>query len=339
MAYRLTGQDLLNSRIQFAIGMCDQARQFAYCNAAQRRLLWKGKWFGTYAKFLICATDGCITLPGQIATIEMAAICGRPIPVHDQWFEFMGSGAGIRGCFNSCWNEAQSKGYFPVFSDIVGTDKKLNFICDVSTDVGKTVLLLGYDANGNWIRTIQNGVYQDGEVIALAQTNGTTTQNFFSAITGIQFVSAMDGQSWLYEYSTTALTKRLIGHYQYNELKPSYARYLFPSIQQQTCTGTTCTNTVRVEIMAKLEFMPLVQPTDYLIIQNLEALEEMMQALVKAEDTRDATERMAIIASGEKTAVDILNAQLNHYLGDGRERGIQMQGSSVGDLCPVDNFI
>ena len=68
---RVTLADLQASRIPAALGLCPtDPRIIAWCNEAQERLLYEGKWFGTVATFNICATNGYITLPREIATIE-----------------------------------------------------------------------------------------------------------------------------------------------------------------------------------------------------------------------------------------------------------------------------
>ncbi len=337
---RITLIDVKNSRIPAALGICaTDARLIAWLNEAVERLLYEGKYFGTYAKFRICSTDNCITLPRQIATIEVAAVCGRWIPVHDLWFEFLESGAGTRGGQGQCGlNEADYRGAFPTFSDLIGTNKKLRWLCDVSDDIGKEALFLGYDQNGNWIRTVQNGALADGEVIAASQSPGTLSSNFFSSVTDIQFPSDMAGQHWLYEYNNDTTVLRLIGHYQYDETRPSYARYFIPSLAScgQTVSDGTC-NSRMVEIIGKLAFIPVQVDTDYVIFGNIPALKEMMVALKYAENEMDSLRKNAIVASGLAVAKSILDKELSHYLGDGREVGITMMGSSVGHIDPVYN--
>lgn len=333
---RTTLLDAKNSRIPQAIGVCsDHPKFIGVLNEAQQRLLPKGLWFGTYGKFRICASDGCITLPAQIATIERVAVCGRNIPVHDEWFEFLENGYGPRNstscnsgggtCGTGC-DESLYRGRFCTFKDIIPSGKQLNFVCDLVSDVGKQVLALGYDDNGNWIRTSQSGIIKDGELISFAQGAGTLSVNNFSCVTDIQLPNNMDGQSWLYEYKVSDATKRMIGKYEYFETRPSYARYYFPSI----CAPSTgaCTQT-SVEIIGKLEFIPAKQDTDYLIISNLPALKEMCVGISNAEKEPDTVEKVKILKTSEASAISELDAELNHYLGEGRVIGINLMGSSI----------
>jgi hypothetical protein len=346
---RRTFQDAQNSRVPNELGVCPTGATFAaWLNNAQERLLNKGHWWGTTVPAAMCATSGCVTLPPQVASLEKAAICGRPIPVHDMFFEFLEGGWGTRNNSNgncssggggSCGiPEADYRGRFPVQSDIIPAKKKLNFVCDVSTDIGKTVLALGYDDNGNWIRTIQNGVYMDGEVIAFAQSAGTNSVNFFSMVTDIQLPGNMDAQTWLYEFDTVATTRRLISHYQYFETRPSYPRYFIPSINACQLAANTACPSILVEAIVKLAFIPVKNPTDYLTIENLPALQEMMVGIKNAENEEDGVKRQQIIELAAASAVNLLNEEASHYLGDGRRIGIEVVGSSLGDIQPVENL-
>lgn len=351
---RFTFADVQNSRIPAVLGVGpNDPRLLQWTNEGTQRLLFSGKWWGTVSRFNICATSGCITLPKPIATIEAVNLNGRPTPVRDFWYEFLANGAGTRQsqvssgtstsgscCGSGCcgMNEAIQRGNFPVFTDIKGTTSKANFICDLAADIGNQVLVLGYDQNGNWIRTVQNGVYADGEVLTLAQNPGVISQNFFQIITGIQFLNQMNGQSWLYGYDTAnnnLLT--MLGHYQYDETNPSYRRYFFPSIfSSQSSSG--CTQT-KVEVAGKLDYYPIKNPTDYLIIGNIPALKEMLSALKKAENEPDSVKANQIIATGMDTAIQVLDAELDHQLGSGRTIGMTIEGSSVGSNEPVLNFL
>lgn len=156
---RLTLADAKSSRIPRSIGVCATDSKFlAILNEAMQRLMRRGFWWGNYGRYRICTSDGCITLPPQLAAIDSVAICGRPQSMHDGWFEFMANGPGpVNGrCDNAsnstgscgggscgCGDGGFLRGHFPTFKDIQPTGKKLNFVCDLVSDVNKTVLALG----------------------------------------------------------------------------------------------------------------------------------------------------------------------------------------------------
>lgn len=348
---RTTLADIKASLIPDAIGLCpDDARLVKMVNEAQQRLLTKGLWHGTFGRFRICTENQCITLPPQIATIESAAVSGEVVSMRDTWWEFLDNGfgpmVGTSGCA-SCGDGNNVggglgvgiyRGRFCTFKDIQPTGKKLNVVCDLSSDVGKEVLLLGYDDNGNWIRTDQGGTIKDGELVAFAQSGGTTTTNNFSSINDIQLPDDMDGQSWLYEYSVAATTRRLIGKYEYFETRPNYARYLFPSVCTRTCDDNACCQTP-IDIVGKLEFIPVVNDTDYLIIGNIPALKELMVAIKNADLAPDSLSKNQIITSGYAMAMNELDNEIRHYRGDGVVTGIQLVGTSIYPGSEIETLL
>lgn len=353
----VTLKDIKNSRIPSSIGACpDDPRLTQIANEATERLLYEGKWIGTTARFRFCATNGEIALPPQIATIEAVSVCGHPVSLRTQWWEYMdgvgihygqsdagvnsgqcGDGCGSGGGGGCGMNEAIFRGYYCTFSDIVGANKKLKIVCDMLSDVGKTVLLLGWDQNANWIRTDQGGSIMDGELITLAQGAGTISANFFSSISGVQFPDDRDGQIWLYEYNTATTLQRLIGQYQYFETNPNYARYLFPSIRSGVTSTGSCQSTL-VELIGKLNFIPMKNDTDLCVISSIPALKEMCQAINSAEHEPDGVKRNQIIATGLATAKQILDSGLDHYRGSGNRLTMQILGSSIGSPEPIDTL-
>jgi hypothetical protein len=89
----------------------------------------------------------------------------------------------------------------------------------------------------------------------------------------------------------------------------------------------------------KLQFIPIKNPTDYLVIGNLPAMHEMMVGLKNAENEESSVARVSIIEAASAEAVKLLNEELDHQLGSGRRIGIEIVGSSVGDICEVENFL
>jgi hypothetical protein len=207
-------------------------------------------------------------------------------------------------------------------------------------DVGQQVLVLGYDNNNNWIRTRQNGVYADGQLISLAQGTGTRSAIMMSKVTGIQFPQIMAGQSWLYETAANA-TNRLIGQYDNDNIRPNFRRISIPSIKTQFMQTDSNGNPVPipVDIIGKLEFIPVVNPSDYLMIGNIPALNEMCMALNKSGNEADGVKSNQILASGLAAAKNLLDKELLHYLGEGREIGITVNGSGMPDAEMIHNFL
>lgn len=307
------------------------SRFLKFLNSALERLLNKGHWWGTTQKYTVSVTSQLMSLPPQFATIETVAVCQRPVQVRDIWYEFAENGWGVRKDTDFCNSQVIFRGNFPVFSDIIPAGKKLRFQCDLAADVGKTVLAFGLDDSGNWIRTMQGGVWADGEVILLTQSPGTPSANFFSKVTDIQ-KPVTSGQVWLYEFDGVA-TNRLIGQYQYFETNPYYPRYLLPTIPNTASI---------IDLVGKMAFIPVVNDTDYLIIGNLEALRLACMSLKEEEDGN--LDRAAILMNGRKDksgmvivdgAMTLLDQELDHYKGSGFKPTINYENGGAGFDDPV----
>lgn len=346
---RRTLGDAKASRIPEAVNLPpDDYRFTQYVNEAQEQLLQRGHWWGTMARFLIQSTAGLITMPRQIATIERASLNQEVTPVRDFWYEWLDNGWGpLDETKSQGFPGTFYRGHYPVFSDIVGQNKALVFYCDLAVDAGKYALAQGWDdaTPPNWIRNQigSSSLFESGERIKLGQMSDPVknlSSAFFGRVTDIQLPDDMQGQCWLYEYDTIANTQRLIGQYDAGESRPTFARYLFPSIN----IGTT--NPVNVEVLAKLAFVKAINDSDYLVIGNLKALKLACMA-VKAEEELRLSDASILINGGvnSKTgqriigAIGELDAELDHYLGAGRRMGINLIGTATGSAEPIDNLL
>ena len=279
------------------------ARVTDYINEAQERLLYKGKWAGTYARYAINASNGTITWPRELETIESVAVGDAPAIVRNEWFEFLESGYGIQDSQDSDAKTLIDRGEACVFSDIAGTDKKLRLYTTHSSDVGKRVLLQGYGADGSWIRTLDGATLVDGEYVTLTGTY-IDTQEIFSELVGVQKDDTAANVT-VYEYKPSDNTQRLIAEYQPTESRPVYRRSLIAGLKDSGETRV-------VTIVGKLRFIPAKQDNDWLMISNEAALKEMVLSIRKAEN--NLPQEAAIY---EKRAVELLQEQLLHYMGDG----------------------
>lgn len=305
----------------------DDDRFTAYVNESERRLVTRLKSFGTVTRYQICATEGCITWPRHIAAIEAAAVCDNPIPIRNGWFESLENGYGLQGdadCSN-CNGGLQlyDRPNACVFADIRGTDKVIRVYADVAEDADAKILLQGYDENNNWIRTEPNGAgngWVDGEYVSIS-TVATDSTKTFSAITGVQ-KPATNGVVRLYEYDTATTVQRAIAVYEPDETRPWYRRSLIGGLSAISNDSDCETKTVTVWV--KLDFIPVVNDTDWLVIGNLPAIKDMCQSIRKAEANlfEEAT-------AWEARAVNELQKELRHYRGDGVVNPIRMPSREV----------
>lgn len=307
-------------------------------NLAQERLLSEGHWWNTIAKYSISVTNQLFSLPPQFATIEQIAVCSEPINLRNNWYEFNPGGPWVfndptAAQPNVCsGNQALFRGTFPTAKDIV-SGNKIYAQCDVADDVGATILVLGIDSAGNRVRTKVLGVWQDGETIALSQTPGTLSSTTWSKITDIQ-KPVTNGQCWIVQASSPTV---IISTMEYFETRPSLPRYLLP---------TTFNVATQIDLIGKLAFIPVVNPTDYLIIGNLPALKLACQA-IKYEEEQMMGQATLYMYGGidPKTkikvtgAVQCLQSELAHYRGSGEVASIQVTGSYPGGGEPVEQLM
>jgi hypothetical protein len=98
------------------------------------------------------------------------------------------------------------------------------------------------------------------------------------------------------------------------ETVASYQRYYVGGLPRNCCAVPAAdADTVQITAMVKLDFVPVVTPTDYLLVQNLEALIAECQAVRYSE--MDSPAAMTKEAERHRAAIRLLNGELAHYAG------------------------
>lgn len=317
-----------NSRIPKLVNLCkeDERLYTDYINPAQERLLNAGRWWGTYQVAQFCVTNGCLVWPREVATIEQVAVCGTPIEIRNQWYQFVQDLGHIQSC-DSCSSgrgscrrhfAMESHGTTPTFADIIPSGKKIRIYPTHASDVGKRVLLQGYDDNKIWIRNTDAGEWVDGEYVTLAMPYVDTVSNF-SSLTGGQ-KDPTNSRLLVYELTVSTGAERSIAIWQPDEEYPQYQKSLIPGLSS---IQNDCDDTVKVTAMVSLAFIPAEKDTDWLIIGNIPALEFMCKAIKLEEDNFEAE---AVL--NEKKAIRELQKELRKMTGDRTVINIRTQGTA-----------
>src|SRR6185295_1911021 len=212
------------------------------------------------------------------------------------------------------------------FDDITGgaTDRKIKVYADVSEGSGKYINLQGYDNNAQWIRTLDGSAWIDGEKVSIPATNATQTLStkYFSKLVRV-IKPTTNGAIRLYEYNTmTAANVRALAYYEPGETLPNYRRSFLPGLSQ--IHSGSC-ESAAVDVAAKLRFYNVANENDFILIGNLDALEEEVRALVHF-DNRNFAEGY----TAEKFAVSLLNDELSSHLGDGPVMQMRVQPTCFG---------
>ena len=291
---KVTFADIKEDRMAERLGMTPCDPDFlVYLNNAQRELLAAGRWWGTCQRIRICTSANCITWPREVRHPEAISACNEVIPVRNQWFEFQ---EFVRppntDCARSCNIPGLlDRGTSPLISDIVGT-KKIRFFAESSTDYGKRILVDGIDQNGQRVRTFDSvsGNWVWGEYVTLADPFVTTTNQFQHPVYAIT-KPVTDASVRAYELDTGTEIERLIGYYSPSEKSPQYRRsYLTKELCQchgiqlanepDGCTTWPGCGRPLVNAIVRLEFIPVLVDSDFLMIGCTPAVELAIQAII-----------------------------------------------------------
>lgn len=232
----------------------------------------RGRWFGTTAKAMFCVTDGCLSWPLEVAFIEGVRLCGKPIAIRNQWYEFTEYlDPWCQSCTGTCNDPAlEDRGTSATVAQIGGTGKKVVIYSEPADD-NKRVLVQGRDENNQWIRTTDGPDVVDGEYVSLSSPRVISAHFFDGGITGIQ-KEATDYEIRMYQYdNATAAVENLLGRYQPTELNPSYRQSNLRNIDNGCCCRSSCNDSYTVEALATLRHLDVAADNDWLILQNLAA--------------------------------------------------------------------
>jgi hypothetical protein len=288
-----TLKQLKESGVAGRLGMSPCDPEFvSLVNRAQDDLMSAGRWWGTYRRIRICSSANCIVWPREVRNIESLSVADQVLPVRNAWFEFQEyvRPPGLSAKDYDGINQLLDRGTTPVFLEPVGTNKKLRLYAASATDYGKRLLIDGYDANGQRIRTFDatENIWVDGEYVTLAAPF-VTTSNFFKApILGVQ-KGVTDNTVRMYTVDGSTGEEVLIGYYQGNETNPNYRKSYItnqfcpppPNLNDEPdgCTTQPGCGRPLFTAIARLEFIPVINDPDWLMIGNIGAIEGAMQAM------------------------------------------------------------
>lgn len=314
--------DFRTSRGPVAIGLCqgDISGCAAAVNAAEQKLIFDpaqndNGWYGSWARMAFNVESGdrnpFITAPREVARIENIAVCKRPVPIQNQFYEFLDYGIGpqprnVPGCN---WLQGYERNNAPTFSDLVAGSVLRVYLTN-AVDAGKRVLVQGEDQNDEVIYSQDGLVQVTGEFLVLAAP--FVDSDALNLITGIQ-KDVTYGQVKFYEVDGDG-NERLILTMEPGETVASYRRYQIVGMPTCCCpTGSP----LQVDAMVKLEYLPAAVDTDYLTpVQNLEAIiEECISLRYSTMDTPNAA---GLAAKHHRDAIRLLNGELIHYVGKSR---------------------
>jgi len=291
-------------------------------NLACERIINSGSWLGQFehVAFLIPEGDHHITLPMEYASVEALSYelrgengcIGRmPVQIRNEWLTVLGSGPFLWrwdlwgqfgfSSFNSFANDRGDG--FVTFRDSPYVEYTLRIEIDDAEDAGQTLLVKGYDADGNRIFTPQSSSSYEGIEFDLTYPSTEPSQHFTKQLYFL-YRERFQGYMRIYAVDVDTSAETLIGTYQPNDTNPSYKRYTVPNCNRDSSQD------FYVRAICKRQYVPVLHDQDYVVPSNLGALRTALTAIVY-EGQNDPGRRDTEMAQ----AIDLLNNELRSFRG------------------------
>jgi hypothetical protein len=312
----VTLADAKASRLAEIAQTCTSSSDFlSLVNDATRILMKRGNFWGTVQKIRLCTYNGCITWPRYVGTVLATNLCRHPIPVWNNWFQFEPlistdfSRDGFSfNCGSLCIGNVltENDGVTPVFNQVpCGSSNVIRIFPSVRADIGKQVTLYGIDQNGQTMRSRNaSGIWQEGVTVTLALPSVDTP-----AFQSISRISKPVTQGVVRYFQVDAVNNVLLDLVSHDptETNPMYRHSKIQGMRLPTAcnTSSACNGLRQVDALVKLEFIPVVNDSDLVLIENLDALKSMVQSIRKKEAQQ--VEAAAVL---EADAIHDLNLQL-----------------------------
>jgi len=235
MPQRLRLFDVQQSRFPRVMGLCqgDIPAIADRVNSAQQSLLFckeasNESFNGTYAEisFQVSRDVPYVTLPREIARLEMATVCDYPVSVENMFVNFLLFGNGRlrknRRC-NTNFLQIVARNNAVTFVDMTNSPQYIRAYITDERDIAKRFLLQGKDSNNNTIYSTDNLLEVTGIFVALDQPFVTSPLTL-NSITGLMKDVTYGEVSFFQVDPTTGDEVELL-KMQPGETTASYRRY------------------------------------------------------------------------------------------------------------------
>jgi hypothetical protein len=322
---RLRLYDLMISRMSEALGICrDRAVIGPIVNSSQARLINAPEagdegWWGTFAEvaFNVSRSAPYITLPRDVARLELVSVCDTPIPINNQFFEYLQFGNGRlplqfkRDCISGVTGHTRNNAVF--FTD-PSISPLLLRVYGSALDNGKRVLFQGQDSNDVEVITQAGESRVKGVYVTIEQPFATTPLTF-TTVTGVQKDLTADPVS-IYQVDPSTGEETLLLVMSPSEETAWYRRYYFHNLPADCNRQNGPEGDVQVTAIVKLDMLPVKVDSDYCILQGDAGKEAIiLEAQAMRMESIDSGSAQAMAHNFHRQAIRMLNGQLTHYLG------------------------
>ena len=271
-------------------------------NEATRRLMRRGDWEGLIQPIQVCITAGCVVWPRYVKAVRKLNLCKSGIPINNVWYDFLPYNRGrMQDNFWYAWLDQPGHMTFkmrtPVFQDIQGDGRTVRAYTSTPLDNNRTIRIFGEDTNGQRLQTQGIGGWKDGITLTLQTPYVESTVQVRRIDRVIK--DTTQGPVRLYAWNTATSLLEDLALYASDETNPSYER-------TQISLTNCCCDSQSVVALIKLAFVPVVNDDDWVLVDNLDAIKNMIRS-IKCEEADDDPGK----EKNEKAAIRELNLDIS----------------------------
>lgn len=296
----------------------------AFCNDSQDRLLIdpmtpdEGWWGGSVALHLsasIVNNSAYVSTPREIGRLIVMAVCQHAVPIRNRFYEYLQFGRGLqpKHCRAGCGSTFQTyeRDNVATLAPLLGTPQTIRIYPTDTRDTGLRVLLQGIDANKQVILTTDpgTGLSAPGEYLVL-KFPFVDSVNLYSKITGIQKDETY-GPLQFFQVNPVTAAEVALSAMEPTEGVANYRHYLVAGIPSQNLCCINPAQPLQLTAQGRLDFIPVVNETDYLTLQCVPALIE--ESISLHYNKMDNGAQLAAVH--HQRALALLNGQLDAYEG------------------------
>ncbi len=300
-------------------------RLMSYTNRAIEELISEGDWPTIIDRLKFSITNCTFVLPSDYDRMLYCTVNDIPQQMQSPWYEFVGYGLEL---LNTVSTPNENSFLDSRLSGVLDKDAVATFR-DIPSDgvtryprvygrvdervagVRPNIIIQGYDVDGNWITSDDGaGGRRDGVAVEI---NGDTAPYWIQSTQSFSYVTAISkpitkGNVLLYAATNDGATQDYVGQYAPYDETPFYRQYSIPSLRTNS-TQPRC-----VLARCRRRFVKITRDADWLLISNLPALENMLQAVYYGQSgDPDNYVKYKLLA------IDLLKKESKAYI------GLQMQ--------------
>jgi hypothetical protein len=311
------------------MGICQADPKVAtWANMAIERLLidpmapeegWWGGKIDLHLTASIADRSAYVTVPREIGRLVGVAVCNQPVPIRNGFYEYLQFGAGLKPSTcqgGSCDSllQAFERDNIVTLAPMLPTPQQIRVYPTDTRDTGRRVLIQGKDQNKKVVLSTDavTGGPSAGEYLQLAFPFSTSLNTFSPPLFGLQKDETY-GPLEFFQVDPVTGVETPLTTMDPGEGVASYRRYLINGIPTHNLCCASPAKPLQLKAQGRLDFIPVINETDYLTIPCVPALLEEAQSLRYSRMDSATAAQQAIVHHA--AALRLLNGQLDAYAG------------------------